>query len=220
MTKYRARPAPLRGPGRLLIAMTKNLHSLLSCCRTALFAGMVLFAGQGISQTLELWNIESLMSELSQVKHAKLDFKETKKSIFLIIDTTLEGNMEYRAPDYIEKNTLSPFLEKVVIDGDTMIIEAIPSTGKQENVVLVKTYSVESHPVLKAAVESIRAMLAGNYTALTENYEIALAGPRTTWELSLTPRKHAQSPRLGQLHPFASGRGHRAERPIGARPTD
>ena len=133
------------------------------------------------------WGIEDLMGDLSRVKHAKLKFRETKKSIFLIINTTIEGNMEYRAPDYIEKNTLSPFLEKLVIDGDTMIIEKFPTTGKVDDAVRTQTYSVESHPMLKVAVESIRAMLAGNYTTLTENYQIVLTGPRSAWELSLVP---------------------------------
>jgi outer membrane lipoprotein-sorting protein len=133
------------------------------------------------------WGIEDLMGELSRVKHAKLEFRETKKSIFLITNTTIEGNMEYRAPDYIEKNTLSPFLENLVIDGDTMVIEKIPTTGKVDDAVRTQTYSVESHPMLKAAVESIRAMLAGNYTTLTESYQIVLTGSRSAWELSLVP---------------------------------
>lgn len=168
--------------------MISNLKSLLTCYRWILFSGLIVYAGQGIPQTTEDWTIESLMVELSQVKHAKLEFLETKKSIFLITDTTIQGDMEYRAPDYIEKNTLSPFLEKVIIDGDTMSIEKTPTTGKQENLVLAQTYSVESHPVLKAAVESIRAMLAGNYDALKESYIIELSGPRTAWELSLAPK--------------------------------
>ena len=135
------------------------------------------------------WNVEVLMRELSRVTHAKLDFIETKKSIFLITDTTLEGVMEYRAPDYIEKFTMSPFQEKVVIDGDSMLIEKTLSAGKQENMVIPQTYSVESHPVLKVAVESIRAMLAGDFEILTAGYIATLIGTRDNWELNLEPKE-------------------------------
>jgi outer membrane lipoprotein-sorting protein len=135
------------------------------------------------------WNVEALMRELSGVSHAKLDFIETKKSIFLITDTTLEGIMEYRAPDYIEKYTTSPFQERVIIDGDSMLIEKTLSGGKQDEVVIPQTYSVESHPVLKAAVESIRAMLAGNFDVLTAGYVATITGTRENWELNLEPKE-------------------------------
>ena len=129
------------------------------------------------------------MRELSEVTHAKLEFIETKKSIFLITDTTLEGVMEYRAPDFIEKFTTSPFQEKVTIDGDSMLIEKTLSSGKQDEVVIPQTYSVESHPVLKAAVESIRAMLAGDFDILTAGYITTIVGTRDNWELNLEPKE-------------------------------
>lgn len=128
------------------------------------------------------------MVKLSEVDYAKLDFVETKKSIFLITDTVLKGTMEYRAPDYIEKLTQSPFKEHVTIDGDVMTIEKIPNTGKQEAASIVQTYSVESHPILKAAIESIRAMLAGNYETLTDTYHVELTGQLEDWQLVLEPK--------------------------------
>ncbi len=150
-------------------------------CLSVLFACSTAYADTS-------WKIEALMEAFSQVEHAKLDFVETKKSIFLITDTVLKGVMEYRAPDYIEKQTRTPFNERVVIDGDSMTIEKTPSMGKQEDVVIVQTYSVESHPVLKAAIESIRAMLAGNYEVLSDNYSIELKGQKQAWELTLKPK--------------------------------
>lgn len=146
-----------------------------------LCSGFPAFAGEN-------WDIETLMEKLSKVEYAKLDFVETKQSIFLLIDTTLKGIMEYRAPSYIEKNTLSPYQERVTIDGDSMVIEKTPIAGKQQDVVIVQRISVESHPVLNAAVESIRAMLAGNYETLSETYTLNLNGDKEHWELVLTPK--------------------------------
>ena len=48
--------------------------------------------------------------------------------------------------------------------------------------------SVQSHPLLKAAVESIRSMLAGDYKTLKENYDVQMSGSREAWELSLVPK--------------------------------
>jgi hypothetical protein len=41
---------------------------------------------------------------------------------------------------------------------------------------------------LKAAVESIQAMLAGDFTMLTENYILHLDGERESWQLNLVPK--------------------------------
>ena len=147
------------------------------------------------------WSVEQLMRELSEVKHAKLEFTETKQSIFVITDITTEGNMEYRAPDYIEKNTLTPFKERVVISGDSMEIKKEIDTGKMKELEQTQTYSVQSHPLLKAAIESIRALLAGNFTLLEENYIMILEGDRGSWNMSLAPKseeilEHIQEIRL------------------------
>jgi len=162
---------------------------LRNICFVAFFAIVMSVMATGLLADDNEWNVGALMRELAGVTHAKLDFIETKKSIFLITDTTLEGFMEYRAPDYIEKHTVSPFQEKVIIDGDSMLIEKTLSAGKQEEVVIPQTYSVDSHPVLKVAVESIRAMLAGDFEILTAGYITTLIGTRDNWELNLEPKE-------------------------------
>jgi outer membrane lipoprotein-sorting protein len=155
-------------------------------CLVALVVGVVCSGFSAFAD--ENWNIEILMEKLSKVEYAKLDFVETKQSIFLFTDTTLEGIMEYRAPSYIEKNTLSPYKERVTIDGDSMVIEKIPAAGQQQDVTIVQRISVESHPVLNAAVKSIRAMLAGNYEVLSETYTLSLVGDQAQWKLVLIPK--------------------------------
>ena len=134
------------------------------------------------------WNISSLMSSLSDVTYAKLDFKETKRSIFIITDLIIEGTIEYKAPDYIEKNSFTPKIEKVIIEGDSMTIESTGKAGKVDAPVRTQNYSVKSHPILKAAVESIRAMLAGDLDLLQENYKIEFEGVQSDWKLNLIPK--------------------------------
>ena len=74
------------------------------------------------------------------------------------------------------------------IDGDNMRIEKFSTSGKTtEEVSQVQNYSIQSHPVLKAAVESIRFMLAGNLEQLEQSYILNLEGNQQNWVLNLEP---------------------------------
>jgi outer membrane lipoprotein-sorting protein len=125
---------------------------------------------------------------LSQVSYARLNFVETRQSMFLTTDLVIEGNIQYRAPDHIEKVTVSPMSEKIVVDGDTMLVEKLGDARKHDAVVETKHYSIESHPMLKATVSSIRYILAGNSEMLSEYYEMSISGQCENWTLELTPR--------------------------------
>ena len=79
-------------------------------------------------------------------------------------------------------------LEKVVVDGDTMLVEKLSDSKKQNAVLETKHYSIESHPVLKATVGSILYILAGNSEMLGEYYDMAISGQCENWTLELIPR--------------------------------
>ena len=134
------------------------------------------------------WNVEILMEELSQVTHVQLDFVETRASAFLFIDLVVEGNMEYRAPGYLLKNTVKPVKETVLISGDEMTVKQVIEEGKGEEDTLVRRYSVQSHVLLQATVESIKALLSGDFGRLLENFEMDLSGERGDWQLNLIPK--------------------------------
>jgi len=140
------------------------------------------------SATGNSWTVKRLMRELSQVSYARLNFVETRQSMFLSTDMVIEGNIQYRAPDHIEKVTVSPMSEKIVVDGDTMRVEKISDDRKDDAVMETKHYSIESHPILKATVGSIRYILAGNSEMLSEYYEMSISGQCDNWTLNLTPR--------------------------------
>lgn len=135
----------------------------------------------------DVWDVSKLMHQVSSIAHAKLVFRETRNSAFLVTDLVTEGNIEYRRPDYIEKNTVSPIVEKVVIDGNYLSIERAAHNKKGDNTVQVQKYPVQSHPVLAVAVASLRAMLDGNMVRIQEDFEIKLDGSRADWQLDLTP---------------------------------
>jgi len=63
------------------------------------------------------WTVKRLMWELSQVSYARLNFVETRQSMFLSTDMVIEGSIQYRAPDHIEKVTVSPVSRKMISPG-------------------------------------------------------------------------------------------------------
>ena len=145
------------------------------------------------------WTTKQLLHQLSEVNFAKISFVETKHYMFLTTDLVIEGNIEYRSPDYLEKNTLSPIAEKIVIDGDSMVVEKITEGGKNNTILRKNRYSIRSHPALKATVGSILPMLAGNYEVLNENYEMVIDGLREGWTLELVPKSTEFLDHIGKI---------------------
>jgi len=135
----------------------------------------------------EEWGLDRFLDKLSQVKFAQLTFVEQRKSIFLVDEFELTGSMLYRAPGYMEKNTLRPFPETVVIDDDLITIEKTRVGSKNDGAKEIQRYTIASHFLLHTAVESIRAILGGNIESLKENYLVEMSGEKSQWLLNLTP---------------------------------
>lgn len=127
------------------------------------------------------------MQQFSGIVHAKLVFRETRNSAFIVTDLVTTGSIEYRQPDYIEKNTISPIVEKIVINGDYVSIEKAARHKAGEGVTQVQKYSIQSHPVLATSVASLRAMLGGNLARIRKDFEIELEGSGADWRLNLIP---------------------------------
>lgn len=165
--------------------VTRNIFSIRLCLFTVMGCMLLIPVANAAGNS---WTVKRLMWELSQVSYARLNFVETRQSMFLSTDMVIEGNIQYRAPDHIEKVTVSPMSEKIVVDGDTMLVEKLGVARDHDAVVVTKHYSIESHPVLKATVGSIRYILAGNSEMLGEYYEMSISGQCENWTLELTPR--------------------------------
>jgi len=125
------------------------------------------------------WDLGALMQTLRQVEHAKARFVERK--YFQMLDKPLEltGTLEYRAPDHLERHTLTPKPESFVVDGDRLRLEN--ARGQR------RTLALQDHAVLWAFVESIRATLNGDLAQLERFYSVSLDGNAQRWQLSLTP---------------------------------
>jgi hypothetical protein len=145
-----------------------------ACCLPAFAAGDTSKAAA--------WDIKQLMSELAQVKTAKARFVERKDLSLLKEPLEFSGTLVYTAPSRLEKITLLPKPESLLVEQDKLTIER--EAGQQRRTLLLQDY-----PEIWAFVESIRATLAGDLETLSRFYKTSLEGDAERWQLTLQPNE-------------------------------
>mgnify|MGYP003673223961 CR=1 FL=1 len=123
-------------------------------------------------------SLAQLMASLAKSPQGAATFTETKTISILEQPIESSGELLFIAPDRLEKRTLKPRTETVVLDGDILTVER----GSRKHVLPLKNY-----PEVAGMIESIRATLAGDRTALEKIYHLALNGDHERWALELTP---------------------------------
>ncbi len=126
------------------------------------------------------WGIESLMQELARVKLVKSRFVERKHLRILSTPLEFSGTLLYAAPAHLEKHTLLPKPQSLILDQNQLVVE--DTTKKQRRILQLQEY-----PLIWALVESIRATLAGDLPALNRFYRVDLEGREYQWRLVLRP---------------------------------
>ncbi|MBE0624097.1 MAG: outer membrane lipoprotein carrier protein LolA [Burkholderiales bacterium] len=126
------------------------------------------------------WDIDQLMRGLAQVRTDHSSFVE--KKFIAMLDQPLEssGELFYRAPDYLERRTIKPKPESVILDHGTLVIER----GRHR-----RDMQLQDYPELAAFIDSIRGTLAGDREALERSYRLSLDGTAEHWTLQLLPLK-------------------------------
>jgi outer membrane lipoprotein-sorting protein len=144
--------------------------------RLGWLAGLVLLLSQAV-QAAPL-SISQLMDSLAKQPQGAATF--TEKKFISILDQPVEssGELLFIAPARLEKRTLKPKPETMVLDGDSLTLER----GRRKHVLQLRDY-----PEVAAMIESIRATLAGDRQALERAYHLALDGSAERWTLVLTP---------------------------------
>ena len=127
----------------------------------------------------QAWGVAQLMAELARVRSASGQFTERKTMHMLTQPLILSGRLAYVAPNYLEKDTLSPTPEKLVMKGDAVTVVANNETH---------AFSLAQYAQIGGLVEGIRATLAGDLQTLEHFYTLQLSGAAAAWDLRLVPR--------------------------------
>lgn len=163
------------------------LHGIVLC--SMLFTASISYAENS-------WGIEQLMQSLATTRSGHASFVE-KKSI-AILDKPVEssGELFYSAPDRLEKRTLKPKAESMLLDKDKLTIE---QRGKKH------VLSLQSYPEIAAFIDSIRGTLAGDRKALERTYQLSMEGNEQSWNLTLLPVQDKMKKVVAKINIAGSG---------------
>lgn len=125
------------------------------------------------------FDAEQLLAELAQNKQGQATFVETKYLAVLERPIKSSGTLSFQSPARIEKNTLEPKREVLVLDGDTLTVTRDGRT---------MTVNLRDHAQVLSFVEAIRGVLLGNVQVLDQVYKIQVSGNEANWRMVLTPR--------------------------------
>lgn len=133
---------------------------------------------------LATWDLTQLMSELEHAPSGRARFVETKYLALLERPLVSSGEMSFTRPDRLEKRTLRPRPETVLLDHDQLTVV------RDQRQLRIK---LAEQPHALAFVDSLRGALRGDRLALERNYALHLAGQRENWTLTLLPSDPAIS---------------------------
>jgi outer membrane lipoprotein-sorting protein len=124
------------------------------------------------------WDLDQLMRLLANTQSGHASFIEKKNIAVLDKPVESSGELFYNAPDRLEKRTLKPKPESMLLEKDKLTVE---QRGKKH------VLSLQSYPEIAAFIDSIRGTLAGDRKALEKSYKLNLSGTEEDWKLSLLP---------------------------------
>jgi hypothetical protein len=157
-------------------------HRIVPAARALVLLGGVLLAGVALAED----SLGVLMHRLAERRGGHARFVERQYLALLKAPAESSGELYFEPPDHLEKRTLVPKAESLVIDRGQLTFER---GGRR------RTVALSAYPQLGAFIESIRATLAGDRASLEAIYELSLTGPEAGWTLALTPR----DPRLAKM---------------------
>jgi len=153
-------------------------------------------AGQAFADE---WNLQSLMQELGGRATGKARFFEKKHLSVLDEPIEVSGTLAF-APGWLEKHTLQPRPERMIVDGGKLIIEIGPERK-------TRRLRLQDYPAIWGLVEGMRATLTGDLETLRRFYDIELHGTRGDWELLMIPSRSEVSA-VVRLVSIRGGNGH------------
>ena len=126
------------------------------------------------------WGVEALMQELGKRGSGRASFTERKHVALLDKPIEQSGTLAF-SPGRLEKFTRAPYLERMVVDGDFLMIESGSERRRRR-------LRLQRYPAIWGFIEGLRATLNGDLTTLRQFYEIELSGSAADWQLLMTPR--------------------------------
>lgn len=110
------------------------------------------------------------------------NFREERRLKMLNKPLELEGTLRFRAPDHLEKHTVSPQREDLVVDGEWVTL----SSPERRNDLRL---NMADDPVLESLLFSLESVLSGKPDRLSSIFHVTATGDASAWTLRLKPIK-------------------------------
>jgi hypothetical protein len=136
---------------------------------------MTLLCASARSETNDL---NRLMELFAVHKHGRSEFIEQQFLRMLKRPLESRGELIYDAPDRLEKRTVEPRIETLIVDGDQIVVQR----GKIRHELNLRDF-----PPIAPFITSIRSTLAGDRAGLEREFRVEFAGNVARWTLSLVP---------------------------------
>jgi hypothetical protein len=126
----------------------------------------------------DLRDLDQIMGMLAMRQHGRVEFIEQQFLAVLSRPIESSGELRYDAPDRLEKRTLKPHVETLLLSGEVLTVERAHSR---------RVMDLHAYPQVLPFVESIRATLAGDRKALERLFRLDFTGSVSRWTLTLVP---------------------------------
>jgi hypothetical protein len=124
-------------------------------------------------------DLGEVMHLLAARRHGEVSFVEQHFLSLLKRPAESSGELIYDAPNRLEKRTLEPHPEDLVLVDNVLTVERNHRS---------RVLDLKSYPQILPFVESIRATLAGDREALERMFRLDFSGTLARWTLTLVPR--------------------------------
>jgi hypothetical protein len=141
-------------------------------------------------------DLDQIMGLLAMRQHGRVEFIEQHFLAVLKRPVESSGELRYDAPDRLEKRTLKPRAETLVLTGGVLTVERAHSR---------RVMDLHAYPQVLPFVESIRATLAGDRGALERVFRLEFAGSVSRWTLTLVPLESKVKQSVSQVRIDGAG---------------
>ncbi|WP_369662204.1 LolA-related protein [Variovorax sp. V15] len=124
------------------------------------------------------FDLPELMTLLAKQKSGEARFTEQRFVHGLEGPLDASGTLSFDAPDKLVRRTLSPRVETMAVEGNTLTL----SRGGRN-----RTLALDSMPELLGLVEAMRGTLTGDGATLQRYFRSTVSGSAARWTLDLAP---------------------------------
>jgi outer membrane lipoprotein-sorting protein len=129
--------------------------------------------------------LDLVFAALAQRTHSHALYTEQVDSPLFTHPLHSSGSLSFDAPDRLEKKTLEPKPQDLIVEGDVItIVRGAHATSMR----------LSDNPQLSPLLNGIRAVLAGDRAALEKNFQLSAKASGSGWTLSLQPLASERKP--------------------------